>query len=171
MAADMSSATLAPPLPHSSTSAVGRAYSIASAAAAASSASHPTPSTSLQPLSVNRLQVPSSNHSLPLVRPSSSSSLLLTHQNSLSSVSPSVVASNGTLQPAYYTSTTTARISDLRRILNPEVEKEDSFKKFTEAIENCDCFEFNLNNAAKMITVLVLLATLVLVIRALKGDR
>ena len=68
-------------------------------------------------------------------------------------------------------SATGARVSDLRKILNPEVEKEDSFKKFTEAVENCDCFEFNLNNAAKLITILVLLATFILVIKALKGDR
>ncbi|XP_027199243.2 uncharacterized protein LOC113793409 [Dermatophagoides pteronyssinus] len=66
---------------------------------------------------------------------------------------------------------TGARVSDLRKILNPEVEKEDSFKKFTEAVENCDCFEFNLNNAAKLITIVVLLATFILVIKALKGDR
>ncbi|OTF82760.1 hypothetical protein BLA29_013237, partial [Euroglyphus maynei] len=65
---------------------------------------------------------------------------------------------------------TGARVSDLRKILNPEVEKEDSFKKFTEAVENCDCFEFNLNNAAKIITIIVLLATFILVIKALKGD-
>ncbi|KAH9388052.1 hypothetical protein TYRP_009256 [Tyrophagus putrescentiae] len=177
-----------------STSAVGRAYAIASAAAAAASTSQP-PSHHLQqqPLSVNRLQVPPNpNHPsttstttptpitpspLSLIttttRPSTSSAANLTRNPSLSAIGPSasVVASNGSLQPSYYTATTTQRISDLRRILNPEVEKEDSFKKFTEAIENCDCFEFNLNNAAKLITVLVLLATLVLVIRALKGDR
>ncbi|KPM04001.1 hypothetical protein QR98_0024400 [Sarcoptes scabiei] len=68
-------------------------------------------------------------------------------------------------------STSAARISDLRKILNPEIEKEDSFKKFTESLENCDCFEFNLNNAAKLITVVVLLATFIMVIKALKGDR
>lgn len=73
------------------------------------------------------------------------------------------------MKPSYYTATTSQRMSDLRKILNPEVEQEDSWKKFTETIENC--FECNLNNAAKLITVLVLLATLVLVIRALKGDR
>lgn len=73
--------------------------------------------------------------------------------------------------PPNYPNTTAQRVSDLRRILNPEVEKEDSFKKLSETIENCECFEFNLNNAAKLITVLVLLATLILVIKALKGDR
>lgn len=73
--------------------------------------------------------------------------------------------------PAYYHGTTTQRMSDLRKILNPEVEeKEDSFKKFTDAIENCDCFEFNLNNAAKFITVVVLIATVIMVIRALRAQ-
>ncbi|KAJ6223364.1 hypothetical protein RDWZM_001909 [Blomia tropicalis] len=139
-----------------------------------------TPTDSIQPLSANHLQVPSSHSTLtrsPLVLTtntiaSSSSSatrhIALGTSNSLGS---SHSTSGSSLQPSYYTATTTQRMSDLRKILNPEVEKEDSFKKFTEAIENCDCFEFNLNNAAKLITVLVLLATLVLVIRALKGDR
>jgi len=59
------------------------------------------------------------------------------------------------------------RMSDLRKILNPEIEKEDSIKKLGDAIIHCECFEFNLNNAAKIITVLVLLATFILVIQSL----
>ncbi|KAI2798162.1 hypothetical protein BLOT_013280 [Blomia tropicalis] len=152
----------------------------AAAAAGKTTTTTTTPTDSIQPLSANHLQVPSSHSTLtrsPLVLTtntiaSSSSSatrhIALGTSNSLGS---SHSTSGSSLQPSYYTATTTQRMSDLRKILNPEVEKEDSFKKFTETIENCDCFEFNLNNAAKLITVLVLLATLVLVIRALKGDR
>lgn len=134
------------------------------------SAASATSATSLQTLSVNHLQVPQPNHSTALLKPTAP----MPHMLGAPPLTPSSISSGSStnLQPAYYTATTTQRISDLRKILNPEVEeKEDPFKKITESIENCDCFEFNLNNAAKMITVLVLLATLILVIRALKGDR
>ena len=133
-------------------------------------------STNLQTLSANHLQVPTQSHSAVIRTPSAAFSSISTSSyhfplsTSTGSITRPLSSAHPNMQPSYYTGTTSQRMSDLRKILNPEVEKEDSFKKFTEAIENCDCFEFNLNNAAKLITVLVLLATLVLVIRALKGD-
>lgn len=145
-----------------------------------------------QQLSVNHLQVPSSGPSLPSAAggvtlgsmkqhqspQSSSSSRPSSSLHSLPGPSVSLLTQLSTTsqgqqqqQQSSYPAITTQRMSDLRKILNPEVEKEDSFKKLSETIENCDCFEFNLNNAAKIITVLVLFATLVMVIKALKGDR
>jgi hypothetical protein len=62
------------------------------------------------------------------------------------------------------------KISDLRKILNPEIEKEDSLKKLGDAIIHCECFELSLNNAAKIITAVVLLATLILIIKSLVKD-
>jgi hypothetical protein len=62
------------------------------------------------------------------------------------------------------------KISDLRKILNPEIENEDSIKKLGDAIIHCECFELNLNNAAKIITAVVLLAALILIIKSLVKD-
>lgn len=125
-----------------------------------------------QQLNVNHLQVPSGVLSVVSKQPAPSSH---------ASVRPSLAGPSTSLgftsqqsqsqSQSLYPNITTQRVSDLRKILNPEVEKEDSFKKLSETIENCDCFEFNLNNAAKIITVLVLLATFIMVIKALKGDR
>ena len=62
----------------------------------------------------------------------------------------------------------TNRMSDLRKILNPEEEeKQDIFKRIEESIINCECFELNLNNAAKIITIVVLFGTLIMIIKAL----
>lgn len=114
----------------------------------------------------NRFMVP--KHS-PSTIISTSLNSTVTGNNISSSSTTTTATTPYSMTPSYYN--TGARVSDLRRILNPEVEKEDSFKKFSDAVENCECFEFNLNNAAKIITAVVLLATFILVVKSLKGDR
>jgi len=59
------------------------------------------------------------------------------------------------------------RLTDLRRILNPEEEKEDLWATFWAKFNSCDWFEWNLNNAAKIITIIVFVVTLILIIQAL----
>lgn len=116
----------------------------------------------------NRFMVP--KHPPSTILSTSLNSGVTINGNNISSSSTATTATTPySMTPSYYN--TGARVSDLRRILNPEVEKEDSFKKFSDAVENCECFEFNLNNAAKIITAVVLLATFILVVKALKGDR
>jgi len=64
------------------------------------------------------------------------------------------------------------RMSDLRKILNPEVEKRDFetiLRSFWESILDCHCFECTFNNAAKVVTFLVLLITFILVIKAMNN--
>ena len=140
--------------------------------------STPSPVT-IQQLSVNHLQVPQPHtsviNSLPVAGTVATNatkpSLMFSGTRGSTPATACTSTSQQQSQPSFSINATAQRVSDLRNILNPEVEKEDSFKKLSETIENCECFEFNLNNAAKLITVVVLLATFILVIKALKGDR
>jgi hypothetical protein len=59
------------------------------------------------------------------------------------------------------------KLTDLRRILNPEEEKEDWLDVFWSKFNTCDWFEWNLNNAAKFITLAVFVVTILLIIRTL----
>ena len=59
------------------------------------------------------------------------------------------------------------KLTDLRRILNPEEEKEDWLDVFWAKFNTCDWFEWNLNNAAKLITLAVFVVTILLIIRTI----
>jgi hypothetical protein len=59
------------------------------------------------------------------------------------------------------------RLTDLRKILNPEEEKEDLWAAFWARFNSCDWFDWNLNNAAKLITIGVFVVTIILVVKAI----
>lgn len=59
------------------------------------------------------------------------------------------------------------KLTDLRRILNPEEEKEDWLDVFWSKFNTCDWFEWNLNNAAVLITLAVFVVTILLIIRTI----
>ena len=62
------------------------------------------------------------------------------------------------------------KLTDLRQILNPEEEKEDWLDVFWAKFNSCDWFEWNLNNAAKLITLAVFVVTILLIVRTLVSD-
>ena len=59
------------------------------------------------------------------------------------------------------------RLTDLRKILNPEEEKEDLWAAFWARFQSCDWFDWNLNNAAKLITMGVFVVTIILIVKAI----
>uniref|UniRef100_T1KLX4 Uncharacterized protein n=1 Tax=Tetranychus urticae TaxID=32264 RepID=T1KLX4_TETUR len=88
-----------------------------------------------------------------------------THRySSIASRAPSITSSYSAYDVPH------EKLTDLRKILHPEVEKKDLetvFKAHWETFMDCRCFECTFNNAAKFITVAVLAFTLFLFIRAL----
>lgn len=58
------------------------------------------------------------------------------------------------------------RLTDLRKMLNEEDEKDDLMTIFWYKFNTCDWFEWNLNNAAKLVTIGVFVVTFTLITRA-----
>ncbi|KAI1290073.1 hypothetical protein HDE_08602 [Halotydeus destructor] len=61
------------------------------------------------------------------------------------------------------------RMTDLRKMLKEEEEKQDILKMFCDSFTRCECFEWNLNNAAILITVGVFILTIIMIINALSN--
>lgn len=60
------------------------------------------------------------------------------------------------------------RVTDLRKMLQHVDEKPDYFRTFCDRFTRCECIEWNLNNAAKLITLIVFVLTFIMVVNALR---
>jgi hypothetical protein len=69
-----------------------------------------------------------------------------------------------------YSTENMPKLTDLRKILNPEEERKDletTCKSFWDSFIDCQCIECTFNNAAKFITAFILFLTLALIINSL----
>lgn len=121
------------------------------------------------------------SRSISLDKPSSnagiSSTGLKTEKRSLanfkqSANSTSIASTNISMnplnrRPSVVTTEIGPKVTDLRKILNPEEERRDLetvCKSFWDSFIDCQCIECSFNNAAKLISALILFLTIALVI-------
>ncbi|XP_053207077.1 putative uncharacterized protein DDB_G0277255 [Panonychus citri] len=116
----------------------------------------------------NESSVPSPGWATKILNPESRSQNMNTQRPKLnnsqrySSVSSSRAPSMISGYSVYDVQIPHEKLTDLRKILHPEVEKRDLetvFKAHWETFMDCRCFECTFNNAAKIITVVVLAIT------------
>ncbi|XP_074595055.1 uncharacterized protein LOC141850355 [Brevipalpus obovatus] len=105
-------------------------------------------------------------------------------RNSLAGINPqyghgnysraSSISQTSTLLPDSHHNGTEPKLTDLRKILNPEEERRDFdtvFKAHWESLMDCRCFECSFDNLAKLVTVMVLGVTLFLIIKGFMSNR
>jgi len=85
----------------------------------------------------------------------------------------SSISQTSTLLPDSHHNGTEPKLTDLRKILNPEEERRDFdtvFKAHWESLMDCRCFECSFDNLAKLVTVMVLGVTLFLIIKGFMNN-